>query len=380
VGTDIATLGTVTAGTLSTGAVIAGVTITVGSDATGDLYYRNASGIFTRLGIGSAAQVLTVAGGLPSWAAASGGITTLNTLTGATQTLAVGTSGTDFAISSAASTHTFNLPDASATARGLITTGTQTIAGAKTLTGNTAMSTASVAALFTIESTSNSSTAGWKVESKNGAGSVSGNTWTHTASTGITDITIPGGASLLLSGNAGTPQLSATGTIYIKGSAASLEGGGTRIELAGAFRVRTGTVSLGEMSGSTNWSFQNLLLNGSVFAYNTYTSATSYERLNIRGKAAANFEIGPESGSAGGTLQGLTIGGYAAGTATIASWLSFTSAGVATFAGQVIESPPASVTLATNGQFSIEMTSNTAGNLVYRGSDGTTRRAALIFA
>ena len=72
VGTDIATLGTVTAGTLSTGAVIAGVTITVGSDATGDLYYRNASGIFTRLGIGSAAQVLTVTGGLPSWAAGSG--------------------------------------------------------------------------------------------------------------------------------------------------------------------------------------------------------------------------------------------------------------------------------------------------------------------
>jgi len=72
VGTDIATLGTVTAGTLSTGSVIGGVTVTVGSDATGDIYYRNAGGVFTRLGIGSAAQVLTVAGGLPSWAASSG--------------------------------------------------------------------------------------------------------------------------------------------------------------------------------------------------------------------------------------------------------------------------------------------------------------------
>jgi len=72
VGNDIATLGTVTAGTLSTGAVIGGVTITVGSDATGDIYYRNASGVFTRLGIGSAAQVLTVSGGLPAWAASSG--------------------------------------------------------------------------------------------------------------------------------------------------------------------------------------------------------------------------------------------------------------------------------------------------------------------
>lgn len=41
--------------------------------------------------------------------------------------------------------------------------------------------------------------------------------------------------------------------------------------------------------------------------------------------------------------------------------------------------PSSSRTLGTNGQFSIEMTSNTAGNLVYRGSDGTTRRMALTF-
>jgi hypothetical protein len=50
-----------------------------------------------------------------------------------------------------------------------------------------------------------------------------------------------------------------------------------------------------------------------------------------------------------------------------------------TASGQITQVPPSSVTLGTNGQFSIEMTSNTAGNLVYRGSDGTTRRAALVF-
>lgn len=35
------------------------------SGATGDIYYRNSSGYFTRLGIGSTNDVLTVSGGLP---------------------------------------------------------------------------------------------------------------------------------------------------------------------------------------------------------------------------------------------------------------------------------------------------------------------------
>ena len=44
-----------------------------GSAATGDVFYRDASGNIVRLGIGSASDVLTVSGGLPSWAAPSGG-------------------------------------------------------------------------------------------------------------------------------------------------------------------------------------------------------------------------------------------------------------------------------------------------------------------
>jgi hypothetical protein len=50
----------------------------------------------------------------------STGLTALNGLTAQVQNFAVGTTGTDFAISSATSTHTFNLPTASAANRGAL--------------------------------------------------------------------------------------------------------------------------------------------------------------------------------------------------------------------------------------------------------------------
>lgn len=56
-----------------------------------------------------------------SWTV-SGGISTLNTLTGATQTFATGTTGTDFTISSLGTTHTFNIPTASSSNRGVLST------------------------------------------------------------------------------------------------------------------------------------------------------------------------------------------------------------------------------------------------------------------
>ena len=64
------------------------------------------------------------------------GLTALNGLQAQVQNFAIGTTGTDFDIVSSGSIHTFNLPSASATARGVVTTGSQTFAGAKTFSSN----------------------------------------------------------------------------------------------------------------------------------------------------------------------------------------------------------------------------------------------------
>jgi hypothetical protein len=79
-----------------------------------------------------------------------------NLQTGAAQTLATGTTGTDFNIASATNTHTFNIPDASASARGLVTTGTQTFGGSKTFQSSTQFSNN----LFSATNTNGSSSAG----------------------------------------------------------------------------------------------------------------------------------------------------------------------------------------------------------------------------
>jgi len=68
-------------------------------------------------------------------------LNSLNGITNATQTFATGTSGTDFNISSTGSTHTFNIPSASAANRGLVTTGAQTFAGDKTFNSSVTVGT-----------------------------------------------------------------------------------------------------------------------------------------------------------------------------------------------------------------------------------------------
>jgi hypothetical protein len=275
-----------------------------------------------------------------SWQAASGGsgLTSLNGLTGGTQTFSVGTSGTDFAISSSGTAHTFNLPDAGASARGLVTTGAQTFAGAKTFAGDLLFTDATydigksgatrprdgffsrnlnVSGRINCGGTGSNIVYGFTSGGlagisgyNNGVALLAGNNWTFyvTSSDVRVDANLPFGWS-----SVGGDSTASLDTIL-------------RRDAAGVIHQRNGT-------------------NVQTFRLaNTWTSSTSFELLQQRGVAGANFEFGPMKGSAGGTLRGLTIGGYATESASITPWLTFTNTGAATFSSSI-----ASTTVNTSG-------------------------------
>ena len=72
--------GTLAIGNGGTGQTTASTAFNALSPLTtlGDTLYGGASGVGTRLGIGSTSQVLTVVGGVPAWATPSGGVTTIS--------------------------------------------------------------------------------------------------------------------------------------------------------------------------------------------------------------------------------------------------------------------------------------------------------------
>ena len=113
---SLVTVGTITSGTWS-GVIDGSATMTLGSDATGDVYYRDASGFLERLAAGADGYVLTStgAGSIPAWEAAalgsSGGtsITTVGTIgTGVWQGTAVASAYLDADTAHLSTTQTFS--------------------------------------------------------------------------------------------------------------------------------------------------------------------------------------------------------------------------------------------------------------------------------
>jgi hypothetical protein len=199
----------------------------------------------------SSGDVLTVQGdGSVAFAApAAGGITSLNGLTAATQVFAVGTTGTDVAFVSATGTHTLNIPDASATARGLVTTASQTFAGNKSFTGDIS----SIGASF------------YEIRGNQGRSGIS-----------------PGGGII-------------TGAIH---GGYKWTGGNTMDSAADLVLERDAANTMNQRRTTNAQTFR---------VTNTYTSSTAYEWLSIAWSGNV-CTITTEKGSAGGTLRGLKIG------------------------------------------------------------------------
>ncbi len=93
------------------------------SVVAGDCWYNTVLNKFRCFENGTVQNIIEPAGS---------GITSINTLTAVSQFLVTGTAGTDFNIVSLVDTHTFNIPSASLTARGLVTINAQTFNGKKT--------------------------------------------------------------------------------------------------------------------------------------------------------------------------------------------------------------------------------------------------------
>ena len=241
-------------------------------------------------------------------AGGSTGISSLNGLTASTQTFATGTSGTDFNISSATSTHTFNIPYAGAASTGLITTQTQTIAGAKTFSGNTSVTS----------STAATSTSTGALVVTGGVG-IGGSLWTSSSNiSSVSGVTLNNGTITgTLSGTATSAQVIAsttdtTSTLYFLGTRSNAGFAGT------AIYVDTGISALGNTMTATTFSgtaTSAALVNTDV------STATRYLVGTVLNTASGSTQLSTGSGITIGnnTITATTFVGSLTGTASIAS-------------------------------------------------------------
>jgi len=227
---------------------------------TNNIYYRSAANTWSSVTIGTG---LTFTGGTLA-ASGGSGISSLNGLTDATQTFAAGTSGTDVAWVSAAGVHTLNIPDASATARGLVTTGTQRFAGLKYLQSGFRMGTGTNDYAYSFFSNQ------LYIDNNSGSDII----FRNSSGNGFALRT---GQQLEVIKLGWSTTVSSSADVVIERDAANI-------------------LNQRRTTNAQTWRLSN-----------TWTSSTSYEWVSI-GWSGNVCTITTEKGSAGGTLRGLKIG------------------------------------------------------------------------
>jgi hypothetical protein len=171
--------------------------------------------------------------------------------------------------------------------------------------------------------------------------------------------------------------LKATASAMQIGSAIGSAGGTNRpvqlghFDAAGAFVSGLSLATNGVVTLSST-----LTTSGNITGSALTAGTTSFIRFNNRSVMRSPSDGALSIANAAGTFGVLLD--FSTSTLTLHDIAGTTPVSIS--CGAITHVPSSSVTLSTNGQFSVEMTSNTEGNLVYRGSDGTTRRMALVFA
>lgn len=248
-----------------------------GGGAGGVTSLNNQTGALTLLA--GSNITITPGSGTLTISAQEPAIVSINGDTTAAQLLVTGTSGTDFTINTVAGTTTFAIPSASATARGLVTTGTQTFAGNKTFTGSISASNFS-------GSSSGTNTGDVTIGTANGlsiVGQVLSLGLSSTSTTGALSSTdwntFNNKQSTLTLGN-----LTDAGTdgIVITGGTGAVVGSGTSIAQHVADTTHNGYLS------STDWN----TFNGKQAAGNYITALTGDVTATGPGSVAATIAIG----------------------------------------------------------------------------------------
>jgi len=327
------------------------------------------------------------------------GLTSLNGLNAQVQFFAVGTSGTDFAIASATATHTFNLPTASATNRGALssadwttfnnktsnlgtvtsvaatagtgisvsgspitTSGTLTITNTApdqvvALTASTGISVSGTYPNFTITNTSPSS--GGTVTSVGLSSATSGVTIGSTPVTTSGTITIAiatasGSLNGLLSStdwtnfNGKQNALNGTGFVKISGTTISydntnylpLTGGTLTGQLNGTSIILSGDITANRYRGVNSLvlnSYTTVNPSSNVYLYSPGNDRDAWIYLDSA-DTGSNWGIyHRQIDSAVGGLPGNSIGFIGAGTNTLQAWISLLN-GEGFFAGSLTAS------------------------------------------